>query len=107
MMKDGSLVLITSAPLKAPISSESTRATATAGQNDQPKPPPASAVTSTMIVIPAKPTIDPIERSNSPAIINRATATARIPRGAAVLSTAAVACQLTKLLSNATTARKT
>ena len=60
-----------------------------------------------MIAIPEKPRIEPIDRSNSPAIINRATATARIPRGAARLRIEAVVAIPTKLLSAAMIAKKT
>ena len=82
-------------------------AKATAGQSGQPKPPASGGVTRIMIAIPEKPRIDPIERSNSPAIIRSATATARIPRGAARFRIDAIVAMLTKLLSAATIAKKT
>ena len=60
-----------------------------------------------MIAIPEKPRIEPIDRSNSPAIISSATATARIPRGAARLRIEAVVAIPMKLLSAAMIAKKT
>jgi hypothetical protein len=50
---------------------------------------------------------DPIERSNSPAIINIATGIARIPSSAQTSSQAAVPPELRKPLFVATMAKKT
>ncbi len=106
MMNDGSFVAITKAPLKNPIRSAKTSATRIAGHTLQPNPPPEDGVTSTMIVMPANPRIEPIERSNSPPIMSKATPTASIPSGAARFTIAAVVAQLTKLLSYAMIAKR-
>ena len=67
----------------------SSTGTPIAGQRDQ-----SYWRVSSMMVMPAQPMIEPIERSNSPAIMSSATATARIPSGAAALRTAAVPSRL-------------
>ena len=107
MMNDGSFVRTTSHPLMKPVVNASTSARPTPGSSDQPRPPASTGVTAIMIAIPEKPRIEPIDRSNSPAIISRATATARIPRGAARLRIEAVVAIPTKLLSAAMIAKKT
>ena len=73
----------------------------------RPKPPDEVDVTRTIRIIPAKPTIEPTDRSNSPAIMRREIAIARMPSGAAALRMAAVVCMLTKLFSKATIAKNT
>ena len=62
-----------------------------AGQRDQ-----SYWRVSSMMVMLAQPMIEPIERSNSPAIMRSATARARMPSGAAALRTAAVPSRLRK-----------
>ena len=104
-MNDGSLVVTTSTPLKNPVARVISRATPIAGRIVHPNPPASTGVTSIMIAIPPNPTSEPTDRSNSPAIISRATAIARIPSGAARLRIAATVTQLMKLLSAATTAK--
>ena len=106
-MNDGNLVVTTSAPLPNPMSKASTNDTMTASHIDQPKPPASVGVTRIMMDMPVNPTIEPIERSNSPPIINRHTAIAMMPSGAARLRIAAVTSMLTKLLPPATMAKKT
>ncbi len=81
MMNDGSFVTFTSSPLIDPVSAVSKAAKPTAGQSGQPNPPASGGETRIMTAIPEKPRSDPIERSNSPAIIRSATAIARIPSG--------------------------
>ncbi len=106
-MNEGSLVVTTSNPLRKPAPRVMARAAASAGPSAHPKPPWLAGVTSSMIAMPAKPMRDPTDRSNSPAIIRSATATARIPSGVARLRIDEVVAQLTKLLSKATTAKNT
>ena len=89
------------------MSAASKAAKPTAGQSGQPNPPASGGEMRIMIAIPEKPKTDPIERSNSPAIIRSATAIARIPRGAALFRIDASVAMLTKLLSAATIAKKT
>jgi hypothetical protein len=60
-----------------------------------------------MMAMPENPRMAPIDRSNSPAIMSRATATARMPRGAARFRMAAVVAQLMKLFWYAATAKNT
>ncbi len=105
MMNDGSFVVRTRTPFRNPATRARTSATRTAGHRDHPHPPPLSGVTRIMITIPDHPSSDPTERSNSPPIINIETAMASRPSGAALLRIAAVVPQLTKALSEATTAK--
>ena len=88
-MKEGSPVRTTAYPFRKPITRQSANVAAMAGHTGQPK-----WVVKSMIDIPAAPTIDPIERSNSPPIIRSATPTDRIPRGAAAFRYAAVPSRL-------------
>src|SRR5918999_1038002 len=77
-MNEGSPVLITRYPLKNPTASATAKASSTAAASGQ----PYSVVVIAMIM-PAAPTIEPTERSNSPAIISIATGTATMPSCAA------------------------
>ena len=77
-MNDGSPVRTTSRPFTTPRTVVRTIAMRIDSQIGRP-----SSVTPTPMTIPAKPTSEPIDRSNSPAIISRATAVARIPTWAA------------------------
>ncbi len=73
-MNDGKPVLSTSTPLRKPIPRLAIAATAIAGQMFQPYSTVSKAST-----IPDAPMTEPIERSNSPPIINRQIAAARMP----------------------------
>ncbi len=73
-MKLGSLVLTTSHPFIAPMAAAKTKVSRMAGQTSIP-----AFVTSRPMKSPVEPTMTPAERSNSPPIINRATATATMP----------------------------
>ena len=64
-IKLGNPVFTTSQPLKAPIAMQRTKVNIIANQTGQPKVTESSAID-----MPAKPIMDPTERSNSPAIIN-------------------------------------
>jgi len=76
-MKLGSLVLTTSQPLSMPIRAATTSEVSTATQMFT-----SSLVARTPTTRPVVPTIAPAERSNSPPIINSATATAMMPNWA-------------------------
>ena len=106
-MNDGSFVAITIVPLNRPVVRANSREIPTAGHRAHPKPPPVVGVTRTMITIPENPMIEPTDRSNSPAIMSSATATARMPSGAALLRMEAVVAQLMKLCRLATIAKRT
>ena len=84
-MKDGRPVRTTRSPLTKPMPRLNRRATPIAGHSGQ-----SACRVRSMMLIPAAPMMDPTDRSNSPAIMSSATATASIPSGAAALSTAAV-----------------
>jgi hypothetical protein len=73
-MNDGSLVQTTTSPFRNPATSENAIAITIAAQSGQPY-----SMLSMAITMPLAPMIDPIDRSNSPAIISRDTATARMP----------------------------
>src|SRR6266508_2152420 len=90
MMNEGSLVVTTNSPFRAPMTKARTSARPTDGSSDHPKPPASMGLTRIMIAMPPKPRMDPIDRSNSPAIIRSAIATARIPSGAVRLRIEAV-----------------
>jgi hypothetical protein len=78
MMKEGRPVRSTSRPLIAPTLSANRSDTASAGQMFQ-----LCSETSKATIIPLAPIIEPIERSNSPPIISRQTASERMPSSAA------------------------
>jgi hypothetical protein len=73
-MNDGSLVHTTTSPFRNPATSEKAIAIRMAAHRGQPYSTLSRAIT-----MPLAPMIDPIDRSNSPAIISRQTATARMP----------------------------
>ena len=77
-MNDGRPVRTTMIPLRTPSPVVAAIAMRIDSQTGSPQ-----IVTPMPIRIPAKPTIEPIDRSNSPAIISRATAVATIPTWAA------------------------
>ena len=77
-MNDGKPVRTTMIPLITPRSVERTIARRIASQTGRPQ-----IVTPIPMMIPAKPTTDPIERSNSPAIMSNATEVAMMPTWAA------------------------
>jgi hypothetical protein len=72
-MKLGSPVRTTMKPLRAPMARHSAKVIRIACQTGQP-----SVIEKMAIIMPAKPIIEPTERSNSPAIISRQAPTAMI-----------------------------
>ena len=79
MMKEGSLVRTTSSPFSAPMMSEMISAIRIASHMFMPYWTESMAM-----IIPEEPIREPTERSNSPPIISRATATDRMPSSAAI-----------------------
>ena len=77
-MNDGNPVLITRYPLNNPDATAKTTTASSAAQRFQPY-----CTARIVINIPLAPMIEPTDRSNSPPIINSATATARMPNSAA------------------------
>ena len=74
-MNDGSPVRTTSWPFTKPSTSAQARETTIDSQTGQPKWSGGMAAT-----MPVNPIIEPMERSNSPAIMSRHAPTARMPR---------------------------
>ena len=101
-MNEGSPVLTTANPFKAPIEPHRTKAKMIDAQMGQPQNTAGMAM-----AIPAKPIIDPTERSNSPAIINRVTGAARMPSCADTSRKLMMPLAENKPLPPATIAKKT
>src|SRR5437016_5742487 len=80
-MKLGSPVLITSQPLTQPSAIPIANANSTASHTGQPQYRHGIAS-----IMPAKPIIEPIDRSNSPPIISSAAPTEMMPRNAATVA---------------------
>ena len=76
-MKDGSRVLTTISPLNQPTTIATAKAERTPPQSGKP-----SSRTTRPMTTPAKPIIDPTERSNSPAMMSSAAAVAMMPSSA-------------------------
>ena len=83
-----------------PTRSAKAKAATIASQTGQPNSPMPIAT-----IMPAAPTIEPTDRSNSPAIIRRATAEPMMPTCAATSRYVAVPFRVRKPLSPATTAK--
>ena len=84
-MNDGSPVLTTASPLTRPTSAPATSAIAMTGQIGRWK-----KVVPIATIIDAAPTVEPIDRSNSPAIIRSPTGSATMPSSAERFSQPAV-----------------
>ena len=100
-MKEGRSVRTTTSPLISPIRPPAASASATIGQIGRPKYWVPIAT-----IIEAAPTVEPIERSNSPAIIRMPTGMATMPSSAARLSQPSEPLRETKPAPEVTTAKK-
>ena len=89
-MKLGSPVRSTTVPLYQPSAMATTNDSGIAINRLKPAPPSSpTSLTNRIVTMPSAPVAAPEERSNSPPIISRATATAMMPRVAETSSTTA------------------